>query len=165
MDRLAPRVLDFSSKQSFAFLCLRTAALLMVFAMPFHLVAWGLVRLHSNSLREIWDVPSLDTHVAGWLAAVVFLALVALPFARRGREARWTIYLVILVYGGFLLRALHLIGTMSYFVFYLPLIVLLVALFVDSRAGLMTFIFYLGVISLRSGASPSHSSMAIGHRG
>ena len=120
----------------------KKVALLMGFAIPFHLVALGLIRLHRESLVDVLDIALLEVHFAQWLGAVILLALVALPFARRNREARWTIYLVILVYGGFLILHIHLFGSMSSpFVFMAPVVVLLVTLFIDSRAGLLALVF------------------------
>ncbi len=116
----------------------KKAAALMGFAIPFHFVAYGLVRLYREDLSSALDVAQIEAHLGRWLVAIVLLALVALPFARRGREARWTIYLVIVVYGGFVCRYAQLLGTMSSpFAFFGPVVVLLVTLFVDARAGLV----------------------------
>jgi adenylate cyclase len=121
-------------------------ALLMGFAIPFHVVAYALVLLHRDGLRDVLDVERIEAHFAAWLAAVVLLTLVVLPFARRAKEARWTIYLVILVYGGFVCSYAQLLGMMtSPYTFFGPLAVLLVTLFIDGRAGLVGFVLCVGL--------------------
>jgi adenylate cyclase len=136
-QRLVERYIDITSWPTS-----KKVALLMVYAIPFHLVALGLVRLHRDSLNDILDIARLEVHFAQWLVAVILLALVAIPFARRDREARWTIYLVILVYGGFLIRHIHLFGSMSSpFVFMAHMVILLITLFIDTRAGLVALVF------------------------
>jgi class 3 adenylate cyclase len=129
----------------------KKTALVMVFAIPFHLVAWSLVRFSGGGLGAVLDVPRVAAANAVWLAAVVLLALLALPFARRGREARWTIYLTILFYGSCSVWVMYLLGTIGPFLFFLPLVVLLLTLFVDSRAGLAAFVFAAGLIGAAVG--------------
>lgn len=141
-DRLVDRYIDVTSWPTG-----KKSALVMSMAIPFQLVAWGLVALHADALADIIDAPMLLMHTGAFAGAVTLLFLVALPFARRGVEARWTIFLVILVYGSLCVQLIHLLGTANTtLLVVLPLTVLMVGLFFDRQAGWITIAFDTGLL-------------------
>jgi adenylate cyclase len=140
-QRLVERYIDIASWPTS-----KKAAALMVGVLPFHLAAIALMRLLREGLRDVLDVARIEALLAAWLAAVVLLVLVTVPFARRAKEARWTIYLVIGVYGAFVCIYAQFMGLMTGpYPFFGSLIVLLVTLFVDARSGLVGFLAYVGL--------------------
>jgi class 3 adenylate cyclase len=154
-DRLVDRYIDVTSWPTS-----KKAALVMSMAIPFQVIAWALVAVFAEALSDIIDMPVLRMHTGAFVGAVTLLFLVALPFARRGVEARWTIYLVILVYGSLCVQLIHLLGTANTtLLVLLPLTALMVGLFFDRQAGWITIVFdtslLAAVVALEmSGALP-----------
>ncbi len=97
------------------------------------------------------DFPRFVTVFVTWIAASIVILFLALPAALRGKEGRWTVYLVILVYGGSIAWALSLFGVLSTAMFAIaPSVVLLVPIFWDLRAGRFALGFMLFIIALIS---------------
>jgi adenylate cyclase len=143
-QRLVERYIDIASWPTS-----KKAAALMVGVLPFHLAAIALMRLLREGLRDVVDVARIEALFGAWLAAVVLLVFVTVPFARRAKEARWTIYLVIGVYGAFVCIYAQFMGLMTGpYPFFGSLIVLLLTLFVDARAGLVGFLAYVGLTAV-----------------
>jgi hypothetical protein len=78
-EKLVDRYVDIASWPSS-----KKTVLIMGLAVPFHFVGWLMARLHGKGLSGVVDVPRVDTHLAGLLAAVVVPG--GLPFPRRCRH-------------------------------------------------------------------------------
>ena len=141
-DRLVDRYIDLTSWPTS-----KKVVLVMAMAIPFQSLVWALVALHAESLWDIIDIPTLQTTTATFVGVVTLLLLITLPFAWRGHDARWTLYLALLVYGSLLFRLVHLFGTMNTILFLLiPLTALLVSLFFDRHAGFITMLTSTAVL-------------------
>ena len=128
----------------------KKTALAMAIASPLHL-AVGLCGVAALSLSpELVDLPRFVRMNATLVAITMMLFLVTLPAARRGKEARWTVYLVIVVYGSCLTWVIWLFGAASTPLYGLaPLVVLLVLVYWDPRAGRFALAFMLvGVVTV-----------------
>ena len=81
----------------------------------------------------------------------IVIVLLALPSARRGDEGRWTVYAVIVLFGGGIVWLISLFGfTNSAVGAIAPTVVLLVPIYWDLPAGRFTFAFMLGGLGLVS---------------
>ena len=97
------------------------------------------------------DLPRFVRIFATWVAAVVVIFLLSLVPARRGNEGRWTVYLVVVVYGScvaWLLAGLGLANTPWFAI--APLVVLLVPIYWDLAAGRFALGFLLLVLGVVS---------------
>jgi len=86
-----------------------------------------------------------------WVATIVLLLLAALPSAWRGREGRWTVYAVILLYGGCVGWINWLFGLFSGpWTAIGPLGVLLVPIYWNLAAGRFAFAYLVVLLALLS---------------
>jgi signal transduction histidine kinase len=122
----------------------KKTVLTMAIAAVFHTVL-GLTFILALALFP--GVIDLDRFVPAyglWVGTTIVLFLLALPSAWRGREGRWTVYGVVVLYGGCLLWFMTLLGVPNTPLYALvPLVVLLVAIFWDLAAGRFAFAFML----------------------
>lgn len=117
----------------------RKSALLAGLGLLAHLLAW--LALHTGLAgTKIVDLSLIDrTHAVG--AGALALSLVAsLAAARAGKDAPWTAYLMVLLYGGFATAGIHEMGSWSSpYVAYHSMLVVLVALYYGVRIGWFAF--------------------------
>jgi signal transduction histidine kinase len=123
----------------------------MAIAAVFHTVI-GLVMVPALKLSPgLVDLGRFVRVYSIWVATTMVLWLVALPSARRGREGRWTVYAVIILYGGCVVWMMALIGLANTPWFAIaPLVVVFVPIYWDLAAGRFAFgftLFALGVLS------------------
>jgi signal transduction histidine kinase len=85
-----------------------------------------------------------------WVGTTIVLFLLALPSARRGHEGRWTVYAVIVVYGGCIAGLNSLFGLNGPFLAVMPLVVLLVPIYWDLAAGRFALVLALVGLGLMS---------------
>lgn len=119
----------------------RKTALLAGLGLVVHLIAW--LALHTGLAgTEIVNLSRIDrTHAVG--ASALALSLVAsLAAARAGKDAPWTAYLMVLLYGGFAVVGIQAMGSWSspYFAYH-PMLVVLIALYYGGRIGWFAFGF------------------------
>ena len=115
----------------------KKTAFAMSAALVFH-VTVPLIALQCFRLAPgLVDTRMLTTHFTAWAAALVVLLAVSLVCVWQGREGRWTVYLMIFVYGWFLAEVIRLFGLATSPASAVAwLVVLLVLIFFDLRAGL-----------------------------
>lgn len=123
--------------------------LLMGIALPAHVLISGIV---SYSLR--YDPGILRVE---WLNVLLFAAIgiTALCFGfgwvaeKLGQDGRWTAYLVVVIYGGWVGVFITSLGVWSSLLTaWAPLMVVLVALWYDERIGWFTCIYFLAAVAL-----------------
>jgi len=126
----------------------KTALAMAVAAVAHSIVGMGLV----FALRwapGIVDLPLGVKCYAGWVAIIVVLFFLALLPARRGREGRWTVYAVIVLYGSCVIWFVMLFGSVTGpWLGILPLVVLLVPIYWDRTAGRFAFVFMVSAVAL-----------------
>ncbi len=124
----------------------RKTVLLSGIVLPFHLLAMLSVHFvlpHAAML----DIALLDQTLAGGAIALVVVLVTSLMAVRAGKEARWTAYLLTLLYGGFVFYVIQQTGSWSAPVFALyPMSVLVVTVFFGERVG--WFGFWYGLVTL-----------------
>lgn len=127
----------------------RKTMLLMGIALPAHVLISGIV---SYALR--YDPGILQTE---WLNVLLLAAIgvtaLCLGFGwvaeKLGHDGRWTAYLVIVLYGGWVAVFITSMGVWSSLLTaWAPLMVVLVALWYDERIGRLACIFFLAVVAL-----------------
>lgn len=91
--------------------------------------------------RDRIDARLLDPLVQAWSLVFVAIMLVSLPFALRGRESRWTGYLMVVLVAPFLVALIYLFGTMSSpLVAFYPCVVIMWALYFDEGLAWLGFV-------------------------
>src|SRR5262245_32187055 len=115
----------------------KKTALAMGVALTFHLVVPALVLVaFAWWAPGLVDVPRLARFFVIWGLVVMGMGAVSLTVAWRGREGRWTVYMLIVGYGTSLAVMMSLMGhASSPWYSIVPLIVIFIALYFDARAG------------------------------
>jgi signal transduction histidine kinase len=97
------------------------------------------------------DLPRLLLAWGVWMGTAIVTVLLALPSARRGHEGRWTVYVLIVLFGGVSLWIISLFGLAnSPWGAILPTVVLLVPIYFDLPAGRVAFALALVGLGLLS---------------
>jgi class 3 adenylate cyclase len=136
-ERLVDRWIDLTSWPT-----ARKTAFAMGAAVVFHL-AVGLFAASAFGLAPgVLDHVGVATMYGSFVVTSAVLFVVAGAVARRGGDGRWTVYLLIVAYGSVLVWALWTFGTAtSPWLALAPLVVLLVPVFFDRRAGWFAFAY------------------------
>jgi signal transduction histidine kinase len=129
----------------------KKTVLAMAMAAVFHAMVALCALLALTLAPGLVDLPRLARLNAVWVATTLVILLAALPAARRGQEGRWTVYLLIVLYGscvGWVVASFGLANTPLFGL--APLVVLLVPIYWDPAAGRFAFIFLFGVLGIVS---------------
>jgi signal transduction histidine kinase len=122
----------------------KKTVLAMAIAAVFHSIIGLLACLGLTFSPGLVDLPRFATIQAVWVATTLVIVLIALPAALRGKEGRWTFYVMVGLYGGCVLSVLGLLGIgNSPWIAIAPLAVLLVPIYWDLPAGRFGFAFTL----------------------
>jgi class 3 adenylate cyclase len=120
----------------------RKTAFLTGYWLPFQLIFSAICYLGVSGVPGLVKARVLGIYLVAWAAAVALLFVASLATTRLGREGRWTVHVLILVYGGFIIGFIHLFGITNspFLVFYFasPVMVLLVY---DVRVGALAVAF------------------------
>ena len=137
-ERLVDRWIDLTTWPT-----AKKTAFAMTMALAFHLVIPPLALIAFTWWAPgLVDVPRLAIVFAASVVEIIGIIAVSLVVARRGREGRWTFYLLMFWYGTFILVVESLFGSAtSPFSAILPLLILFVPLFFDPRAGVAALVF------------------------
>jgi class 3 adenylate cyclase len=139
-ERLVDRWIDLATWST-----AEKTVLAMGVAVVFHTVVGVLSVRAFGWAPGVLDAAGVVTMYAAFVVASAVILAVAFVAARRGHEGRWTVYLLIILYGGVLVWALWTFGTASSpWLGVGPLVALLVPVFFDRRAGRFA-LAYLGV--------------------
>lgn len=88
------------------------------------------------------DVARLARLFGMWVVVCFLIFVVSLVVARRGREGRWTVYLLIFGYGAFVVATVAQFGIASSpWLAVIPLVILAMAIFFDLRAGRASLLY------------------------
>lgn len=126
----------------------KKSALAMGVAIAFHIVV-----LSAGLLAAVrWSPGLLDATILAQLAVVVVLCVtalfaVSLAVVRRGREGRWTAYLLVLIYVPCQIRLLSMFGTVSGPWLGVPLLLILLApVYFDRTVGRVAAVYFLAML-------------------
>jgi signal transduction histidine kinase len=123
----------------------------MAIAVPFQITV---VMCAVSALRlspGLVNVPLFVRLNAAWIATIMVILLAAWVADRRGSEGRWTVYLVIFLYGGWIAVFIALFGLANTPFFGIaPLLILLVPLYWDVQAGRVAVAFMLSAFTVTS---------------
>ncbi len=93
---------------------------------------------------QVVNMALFDQVMAAWTLAIALCFVVSLAASRAGKEARWTVYMLILLYGAGLVSFLYVMGIWSTPAFaWFPLVVILIALYYGERVGWIGFFYGL----------------------
>ena len=128
----------------------RKTVLLMAITLPAHLLGWT-VLYAAHVDNKVVDMRIVHSVVAAGAAVLVICMLAGAVSAWRGREGRWTGYLVSLLYGAYVIAVIQTAGNWStpFFAWY-PIGVIVLTLWFDERIGVFTFVlglFWIGLIA------------------
>ncbi|MBI1814431.1 MAG: adenylate/guanylate cyclase domain-containing protein [Deltaproteobacteria bacterium] len=146
-DRLVDRYADMTTWPT-----AKKTAFAMATALAFHVVVPTMTLLAFTWWAPgLVDVPRVAGFFAVWVLVIAVILGVSLVVARKGREGRWTFYLLIFAYGTFVIVVLWLFGTAtSPWLSILPLVILFVPLYFDRRAGGVAFAFAFAMLTALS---------------
>lgn len=147
-ERLVDRYADMTTWPT-----AKKMAFAMAAALVFHMVVPTLgILAYTWWAPGLVDVPRVAGVFAVWVLVIAVIFGVSWVVARQGREGRWTFYLLLFGYGTFVVVVLWLFGTATTpWLAMSPLMVLLVPLYFDARAGGATLAFFcvmLGTVSV-----------------
>lgn len=121
----------------------RKTALLMAIALIFHIAASPIVRV-AASAAGIVRMRLLDVALISAVLVVMVCLAAALAATKAGKEGRWTAYLVVVLYGGWVGAFVTAMGVWSTpLLAWVPIIVILVALWYDEVIGWAAFAYSL----------------------
>jgi class 3 adenylate cyclase len=119
----------------------RKTAVISGFMMACHGVANLAGELTYDHYRELIDIPFFRSFTWGWFACVTLAFLASTVPARRGLEARWTAWLLIVPYALFLVGTVYAFGPMtSPFLAWLAMIGLIVVMIWGLKTGLRAIV-------------------------
>jgi signal transduction histidine kinase len=124
----------------------KKTVLAMGTAAVFHTAIGAVVVLGLWLSPGIVDTPRFLGIYGAWSLSTAVILLLALPSARRGREGRWTVYLVIVLYGSCVAWVIARFGLSNPWFGIAPLVVLLVPIYWDLAAGRFAFGFMIAVL-------------------
>jgi len=131
-ERLVERWIDDVASWSTA----KKTVVAMAIAAVFHSVVGACVFGVMSTIPELVHLRRVAVVFVAWVLVVLGLMLTALVPLRRGTDGRWTVYLVVVVYGTFVAVTVTLFGLGSTPWFAIaPLVVLFVPMYYDLRAG------------------------------
>jgi adenylate cyclase len=145
--RLVDRYIDVTSWPT-----ARKTAFLTGLILPVQAVVPAVIYLALTSVPGLVRRDLLGRFYLAWFLGTALLWLASRLATRRSGEGRWTVYALIVVYGGFIVGHLHLFGTLSTpFVIFYAASVYMVLLFFDVLAGIVAFVFGTTLIAASAG--------------
>ena len=129
----------------------KKTVLAMAAAAVFHLATVLVAAVVLTVRPGLVDLSGIGPVFSTWVGATIVILLLALPAARRGAEARWTVYLVIVAYCAIIAWTLLMLGVVNTPWFAnAPLLVLLVPIYWDVAAGRLALAVMLVALAVAS---------------